>query len=88
VKKKVSEEESKTINPSMHIYVPKHEIVAEKEKETVVNSFHCTPDQFPQILISDPVARELGAKLGDLIKITRKSQTAGESVYYRFVVVA
>jgi len=87
LKKKVSEEESKTINPSLHIYVPKHEIVGEKEKINVINIFHCTPDQFPQILISDPVVRELGGKLGDLIKITRKSQTAGESVYYRFVVV-
>jgi len=30
----------------------------------------------------------LGVKPGDMIKITRKSATAGESLYYRYVVEA
>jgi len=42
--------------------------------------------QFPKILKSDPVVNILGAKIGDLIKIIRKSETAKESVYYRVVI--
>ncbi|MEM4034182.1 MAG: DNA-directed RNA polymerase subunit H, partial [Sulfolobales archaeon] len=44
------------------------------------------PEQLPWIRASDPVARELGAKPGDIIRIIRKSQTAGESIAYRFVI--
>ncbi|MGP8321542.1 MAG: DNA-directed RNA polymerase subunit H [Methanosarcinaceae archaeon] len=35
---------------------------------------------------ADPVVIELGAEIGDVIKITRISQTAGESLYYRLVI--
>ena len=35
---------------------------------------------------SDPAIVGLGIKPGDMIKITRKVTTAGESFYYRYVV--
>ncbi|MEM2634488.1 MAG: DNA-directed RNA polymerase subunit H, partial [Nitrososphaerales archaeon] len=54
--------------------------------EQVLKKYNAKPEQFPYILDTDPVVRELGAKPGDLIKIIRKSQTAGETVYYRYVV--
>lgn len=81
------EEQKITFNPTEHIYVPKHEIVSGEEKEKIIRTYSASLEQFPQILASDPVAREINAKPVDLVKITRKSQTAGESVYYRFVVV-
>ena len=34
----------------------------------------------------DPAILGLGVKPGDMIKITRSSPTAGESLYYRYVV--
>ncbi|MEM1995205.1 MAG: DNA-directed RNA polymerase subunit H [Nitrososphaerales archaeon] len=71
---------------SDHIYVPKHEILSEEEAKELLQKVHAKPEQLPYIHISDPVVREIGAKPGQILKITRKSETAGESVYYRYVV--
>ncbi|MEO9309934.1 MAG: DNA-directed RNA polymerase subunit H [Nitrososphaera sp.] len=69
-----------------HIYVPKHEIMTKKEAEEVLKKFNCKPTEMPLIFSNDPAIIGLGVKPGDMIKITRKSPTAGESVYYRYVV--
>lgn len=69
-----------------HVYVPKQEIMPKKEADEVLIKYNTKHAQLPFIFLSDPAIRELGAKPGDLIKITRKSPTAGESVYYRYVV--
>ena len=71
---------------SGHRFVPKHELLSKEEAAKVFEQFHATPSQFPFILSTDPAAREVGAVPGDLVKITRKSDTAGESFYYRYVV--
>jgi len=42
----------------------------------------------PFILVTDPISKEIGAKPGDLVKVSRRSETAGSSVYYRYVVEA
>ena len=69
-----------------HIYVPKHEIMTKKEAEEVLEKFHTKPTEMPLIYVTDPAIKGLGVKPGDMIKITRKSATAGESTYYRYVV--
>ncbi|HXG73646.1 MAG: DNA-directed RNA polymerase subunit H [Candidatus Nitrosotenuis sp.] len=69
-----------------HIYVPKHEIMTKKEAEEVLKKFNCKPTEMPLIFSNDPAIIGLGVKPGDMIKITRKSPTAGESIYYRYVV--
>jgi len=69
-----------------HVYVPKHELVSEREKKGVLEKWHATPEELPYILATDPAVKEIGATLGDLIRITRKSPTSKETVYYRFVV--
>jgi DNA-directed RNA polymerase subunit H len=69
-----------------HIYVPKHEIMTKKEAEEILEKFNCKPTEMPLIFSNDPAIIGLGVKPGDMIKITRKSQTAGESIYYRYVV--
>lgn len=77
---------SKPFKVTDHIYVPKHEILSEEEAREVLKRYNVRPEQLPYILSSDPVVQEIGAKPGDIIKITRKSETAGISVYYRLVV--
>ncbi len=69
-----------------HVYVPKHEIMTKKEAEEVLLKYNCKPTELPFIFVTDPAIVGLGIKPGDMIKITRNSATAGESLYYRYVV--
>jgi len=69
-----------------HAYVPKHEIMTKKEAEDVLQKFNCNATELPLIFVTDPAIVGLGVKPGDMIKITRKSGTSGESLYYRYVV--
>ena len=69
-----------------HIYVPKHEIMTKKDAEQVLEKFNTKATEMPLIFVTDPAIVGLGVKPGDMIKITRKSPTAGESTYYRYVV--
>jgi len=69
-----------------HAYVPKHEIMTKKEAEEVLQKFNCNATELPLIFVDDPAILGLGVKPGDMIKITRKSGTSGESLYYRYVV--
>jgi DNA-directed RNA polymerase subunit H len=69
-----------------HVYVPKHEIMTKKEAEEILKKYNCKPTELPLIFVNDPAIMGLGVKPGDMIKITRKSPTAGQSNYYRYVV--
>ncbi len=70
-----------------HKLVPKHIILSEEEKREVIEKYAGgDPYKLPYILASDPVVKAIGAKPGDVIKIIRKSPTAGETVYYRLVI--
>ncbi len=69
-----------------HSYVPKHEIITKKEALEVLEKYHCKPTGLPLIFVSDPAIMALGVKPGDMIKITRKSSTEGESLYYIYVI--
>jgi len=69
-----------------HALVPFHEILTEKEKKELLALFKVQPYQMPQIKSGDPAVKAIGAQPGDVLKITRKSTTAGEHVTYRYVV--
>ena len=69
-----------------HVYVPKHEIMNKKDAQKVLDEFNCKPTELPLIFVDDPAILGLGVKPGDMIRIIRKSGTAGESIYYRYVV--
>ncbi len=69
-----------------HALVPYHEILSEKEKNSLLEHYKVKAYQMPQIRSGDPAVKAIGAKPSDILKITRKSSTAGEHVTYRYVV--
>ena len=66
--------------------IPKHELLTKEESAQVLARYNSSPSQLPYILATDAIAKEVGAKPGDFVRITRRSETAGSSVYYRYVV--
>lgn len=69
-----------------HVLVPRHEILEEKEKEQLLTQLRVHPYQLPQISSFDPAVKAIGAKPGDLLRVIRKSPTAGKHIAYRYVV--
>ena len=69
-----------------HDLVPAHIILSPEEVEEVLKEYGVEAAQFPKIHVTDPVINENGAKVGDVIKILRKSPTAGQCVFYRLVI--
>jgi len=78
----------KKLEISKHEFVPKHILLKEEEKEEVLRRYGVTLRQLPRILETDPAIKEMNPKPGDVVKIIRKSTTAGESMYYRVVIKA
>ena len=70
-----------------HELVPRHEILSEAEGKKIMDKFRLDQKQLPYLLIHDPVAKSIGAKPGQVIKITRDSPTAGTVVTYRLIAV-
>lgn len=75
-----------TFNVFEHALVPKHEILTPEEREEILKKYKVKPYQIPNISASDLIVRVIGARPGDILRITRKSPTAGVYVSYRYVV--
>jgi DNA-directed RNA polymerase subunit H len=69
-----------------HELVPEHTILNQEERKVVLEKYKIKPENLPKILLSDPAVKAVKAKDGDILKIVRKSKTAGTSLYYRVVV--
>lgn len=77
---------TKKFNVLEHELVPDHILLTEEETREVLKKYGITSGQLPKIKASDVVAKQIGAKPGDVIKIIRKSLTAGKAVAYRLVI--
>ena len=71
-----------------HSFAPKYSVLTEEEIKELLKQYNIALKQLPKILSNDPVAKSLNVKKGDVLKITRKSPSAKESVFYRVVVDA
>ncbi len=69
-----------------HALVPMHEILTPKERQELLDKYKVKPYQMPQVTSTDPAVKAIGAKPGDVLRIIRKSSTAGEHIAYRYVV--
>ncbi|MEK6821488.1 MAG: DNA-directed RNA polymerase subunit H [archaeon] len=71
---------------SEHELVPTHELLSAEEAKALLTQFGLDLDKLPQISQEDPMVEELKGKVGDVIRIVRKSPVAGETIYYRRVI--
>ena len=69
-----------------HELVPNHILLTEEETQELLKKYSITRGQLPKIKTSDVVVKQIGAKPGDVLKIIRRSLTAGKAVAYRLVI--
>ena len=68
-------------NPTKHELVPNHRALSKTEKEEVLKDYDTNLENFPKILVTDPICRWYAWKPRTLVEITRQ----GQSISYRLV---
>lgn len=70
-----------------HIWQPKVHILTAEETEALKTAYNLkSVQQLPEISRYDPLAMAVALRPNEVVKLTRNSQTALESVYYRVCV--
>lgn len=74
-------------NPTKHQLVPRHMKLSNEEVTEMMDKYLIRGKiQLPFILHNDPIAKWLGLKQGDVIKIERYNENSGLAYYYRVCV--
>lgn len=74
------------VNITHHNIVPKHRVLDEEEISEICEKLSIRKEQFPKILVSDPISKYYGVKVGNVFEITRFSAAVGNYISYRQVI--
>lgn len=74
------------VNITKHEMASPHRIMSADETKMLLRTYRVELDKLPKILKIDAMCRYLGATVGQCIEITRNSETAGKTLYYRTVI--
>ena len=69
-----------------HVLIPEQKKLDDKEKANLLEKYNISLTNLPRILMEDKSISKLKPKEGDVIKIIRKSLTAGVTTFYRVVI--
>jgi len=71
-------------NPTKHEYVPKHTKLTDEEVKEFMKEYLARSKMHMHVILqNDPIAKWIGLKHGDIVRIDRYNENSGESFSYR-----